>query len=152
MRQLMAQFPGAHLAASLQHAVLRLAEMVQPLLHEQVQRQRQPRQPVAQNAVVDIAATGEITGQRRRPLPRLPPAARVLIIAVGQRLAAGQPQSLDQKQRQQSSSDALRQIEAKAAETCEPVGHRDQSGFFQSKRRFSFRHQPAVNNQASAAL
>ena len=110
--------PGLH------HAVLGLAEQVQPALGQKVQRQRQSGQPVGQNAVVDVAAGGVVAGQRRGLLPGLAPAARILVVGVGQRLAAGQPESLHQKKRQHPRRDALRQIEAKAAKHAKPVGHR----------------------------
>jgi hypothetical protein len=34
-----------------------------------------------------------------------------------------EPEPLEKKKRQQSRRDALREVEAKAANSCEPVGH-----------------------------
>ena len=45
--------------------VFRLAEVVEAFFDQQVQRERQAGQPVGENAVVDIAATGKVAGQRR---------------------------------------------------------------------------------------
>ena len=107
----------------LHHAILRLAHEIEPALGEKIQRQRKPGQPVGQNAVVNVAAGGVVAGQRRRLLPGFAPAARVLVIDVRQCLAADEPESLHEKERQQARRDALRQIEAKAAEGLKPVGH-----------------------------
>ena len=114
---------AAQLALRLHHPVFGLAEVVQPALGQQIQRQRQPGQPVGQNPVVNVAATGKVAGQLRGPLPHLAPAARILVIAIGERLAAGEPQPLDEKHSQQPRRNALRQIEAKAAKESKPVGH-----------------------------
>jgi len=91
--QLVSQFPGAQLRACvrLHHAIFRLTQPVQPALGQQVQGQRQPGQPVAQDSIVNIAAGGVVAGQGGRPLPGLAPAPRILVIAVAQRLMAGQP-------------------------------------------------------------
>ena len=135
MRHLMAQFPGAQLLTShhdedlspdpLHHPVFGLAEEIECALGQQIQSQRQPREPVGQNAVVNVAAGGVVAGQRRGLFPGFAPAARVLVVAVRQRLAAGEPKSLQEKQRQQPRRDALRQIEAKAAKHAKPKGHRE---------------------------
>jgi len=125
MRHLVTQFPCAHFVATacLHNAIFWLAEVVQPALHGEVHRKRKASQTISQNSVMDVAATGVIAGKRRRPLPRLTTAPRVLIVAVGQRLVAGEPESLNQKSQQKSGRDALREIEAKASKDSEPVGH-----------------------------
>ena len=88
MRHLVAQLPCADFAACLNDAVFGLAEMVEPLLGKKIQSERQSCQPVGQNAVVNVAAGGEVAGQRRWPLPGFAPAACVLVILVCERLAA----------------------------------------------------------------
>ena len=78
----------------LHYAILRLAREIEPALGQKIQRERKPRQPVRQNAVVNVAAGGVVAGQRRRLFPGFASAARVLIINVCQRLAADEPESL----------------------------------------------------------
>ena len=124
----MTQLPSAQLAAPLlHHPVLRLAQQIEPALGQKIQRQRESRQPVGQYAVMNVAAGGVVAGQGRRLLPGFAPAARVLVIEVRQCLPADQPESLHEKERQQSRRDALRQIEAKAAKHAKSVGHYDPS-------------------------
>jgi hypothetical protein len=57
-----------------------------------------------------------------------------LVIAVRQRLVAREPETLEEKKRQQSRRDALRLIEAKTAKTGKPWSHLGQRERFQSKR------------------
>lgn len=122
----MAQFPGVERAIGLSDPFFRLSNEVKPSLGQQIKRKGQSRKAVGQNAVVNIAAGGEVPGQGRRFLPHFPSASCVLVVAVGERLVPGEPQALDEKKSQKSSRNTLRQIEAKAAEAREPVGHHDQ--------------------------
>ena len=108
--------------------------MIQALLEQEVERERQPCQTVGQNAIMDIATAGKVAGQGRRPLPHLASATGILVVAIRQRLAAGEPQSLEEKHGQQSRRNTLRQIEAKAAKDTSTKGHRVQRSIFQSKR------------------
>ncbi len=108
---------------SLHKVVFRLADQIQRPLGQQIQRQRQPGQPVTQNAVVNIAAGGVVAGQRLRPLPGLASAAGILVVAIGQRLPPDQPKPLNEKKRQQTRRNALRKIELEAANPVQPKGH-----------------------------
>ena len=107
--------------------------MVEGALGGKVEREREAGQAVGEDTVVDIAATGKVSGQGRRLLPHLAPTAGVLVVTVRERLTAGEPQPLRQEEQQQPCGDALRQVEAKAAKTGEPVSHHDEQGRFQSK-------------------
>ncbi len=89
MRHLMAQLPGTELAALLlRDAVFGFAQQIEGAFRKQVQGQRQSGQPVRQDAVVNVAAGGKVAGQGRGLFPGFAPAARVLVIAVGERLPA----------------------------------------------------------------
>jgi hypothetical protein len=70
VRHLMAQFPRAQLAALCTTRFFRLAEEIEPALDQKIQRERQPGQPVGQNAVMNVAAGGVVAGQGRRLAPR----------------------------------------------------------------------------------
>ncbi len=94
MGKLVAQFPGVDFAACLHYAVFGLAEAVKAALDKQVERERQASEPISENAVVDIAAGGEVTGQRRGLLPRLAATAGVLVVTVRERLAADEEKTL----------------------------------------------------------
>jgi len=134
MRKLVAELPRAYFATLLHYLVFGFAKPVHCPLCGEIQSQRQSCKTIAQNAIMYVAAGGEVTGQRRRPFPHLATAAGVLVVAIGEGLVSGKPQSLDQKHHQQSGCDALRQIEAKTAEDAKPVSHSVQSNVFQSKR------------------
>ena len=124
MRHLMAHFPGAQLiAAGLYCAVFGLAEVVHSAFHGKIERERKSRQSISQNTVVDVAAARVVASQGRWPFPGFTTAARILVIAVSQRLMACEPESLNQKRQQKPRRDALREIEAKASKDSEPVGH-----------------------------
>ena len=75
---------------------------------------------------MDVAAGGEVAGQRRGLFPDLAAAARVLVVAVAKVLMRDEPEALDEKDRQQGRRDALRQIEMEAAKAGKPVGHHDE--------------------------
>ena len=81
-----------------------------------LESERQPGHAIGQNSVVNIAATGEVARNGRRPLPHLPPAARVLVIAFGQRGARNLPNALAQQQKQKQGGNLLRAVEAEAAQ------------------------------------
>ena len=53
------------LAGGLHHAVFRLAEQVESALGEEIQRERKAGGPVGEDAVVNVAAGGEVSGQGR---------------------------------------------------------------------------------------
>ena len=108
---------------SLDHAILWLAQQIESALGQKIESERKPGQPVRQNAVVNVAAGGVVAGQGRWLFPGFASAARVLVIDVRQCLAADEPESLHEKEGQQSRRDPLRQIESKAAEGLKPVGH-----------------------------
>ena len=127
MSYLMTKFPGTELTGLLHHAVFGLAKVIEPALGEQVEAQGEPSEPVGKNAVVDIATGGVVADQRRRPFPGFAATSRVLVIEVSQRLAAGEPKSLEEKKRQQRCRNALRQIEAKSAKNAKPVSHYDRA-------------------------
>jgi len=73
---------------------------------------------------VNIPAGGVVAGNGGGTLPHLAPAASVLIVAIAESLASGEPEALQEKQREQHRRYALRKIEAKAANPCEAMGHR----------------------------
>ena len=134
MSELVAQFPDAELLdTGLHHAVFWFAEAVEAALDEQVQGERKPGGAIGQDAVVDVAAGGEVAREGRRLLPDLASAASVLVVAVAERLMRDKPESLDEKDRKQPRRDALRQIEMEAAETGKPVGHHDNESNPKSK-------------------
>jgi len=81
----------------LNHPIFRLAKVVKAALRKQVQRQRQAGQPVTENAIVNIAASGVVAGQGGRPLPGLTPATRILVVAIAERLVLRKPETLDEK-------------------------------------------------------
>ena len=128
MGHLVAEFPGARLAALLLHdAILWTAKEIESALEEQVESERKPGKAIGQNAVVDVAAGGVVAGERRGLFPGFAAAAGVLVIAVGQRLAADEPKSLEEKGCQECGRDPLREIEAKAAKHAKAMGHYVQS-------------------------
>jgi len=94
-------------------------------LGEKIEREGKAGGAVGEDAVVNVAAGGEVSGQRRGLLPDFAPAACVLIIGVGQVLTRDQPEALDEKNCEERRRYALRQIEVETAETGEPVGHHD---------------------------
>src|ERR1035437_1828809 len=100
---------------------------------------------------MDVAAGGEITGQRGRPLPHLASAARILVVAIAECLVGGEPQSLHEEKGQHYRRDALRQVEMKAAKTSKPVSHRFQKGTFQFKRRNPGEDEGTVMLESAAA-
>jgi len=90
MRDLMAKFPGADRAPSfLEDAIFRLAKEVDGALSEEVEGERKAGEAVGEDAVVNVAAGGEVAGQRRGFLPGLAAAARILVVVTGQRLPPG---------------------------------------------------------------
>ena len=123
MCELMAKLPGVDFASRLHHAIFGFAENIEGALGKQIQREGQACQTIRQDAVADVAAGREIAGQRRGLLPCLASATRVLVVAIGERLAAGDPQALPQKQQQESGGDALRKVETETAKAGKPVGH-----------------------------
>jgi len=128
MRHLMAQFPGAQLAAGILYdAILWTAKEIESTLDEEIEGERKPGEAVGQNAVVDVAAGGVVASERRGIFPGFAAAAGVLIVAVGQRLPADEPKPLQQEGRQECCRDALRQIEAEAAKHAKAVSHHVQS-------------------------
>ena len=128
MGHLMAQFPGAQLAALLLHdAILGAAKEIESALEEQVEGERKAGEAIGQNAVVNVAAGGVVAGERRGFFPGFAAAAGVLVIAVGQRLPADEPKSLEEKSCQECCRDVLREIEAKAAKHTKAMGHYVQS-------------------------
>ena len=123
----------AALACGLHDAFFGLAEQVEAALGEEIEREGKAGGAPGEDAVVNVAATGEVSDEGRGLLPHLAPAARVLIVAVGQVLARDQPEALDEKNGEQHRRDALRQVEMESAEAGEPVGHHDQESKYQSK-------------------
>ena len=124
---LMAELPGAELAARLLNdAIFGAAKKVESAVDEEVESERKSGEAVGENAVVNVAAGGVVAGEGRRPFPGFAAATRVLIVAIGQRLAAYDPESLEEKSCQQCRRDALREIEAKAAKHTEAMGHQVQ--------------------------
>jgi hypothetical protein len=100
--QFVPHLPGAGIAA---------------LAHDQaLHRERQSGHAIGEHAIVNVAATCEVAGDGRRPLPHLPAATRVLIITLGERRPGDLPQALTEQQKQQQSGDLLRAVEAEAAE------------------------------------
>ena len=123
VRKLVAELPGAESAFGLDDAIFGTAEVVEAALEEEVQGEREAGEAVGEDAVVDVAAGGEVAGEGGRPLPYFAAAAGILVVAVGEGLAGSEPEALGEKEGEQNSGDALRPIEAEAAEAGEPVGH-----------------------------
>src|SRR5258708_6824433 len=127
MGELVAQLPRAQLSnAGLHNAVLGFAEQVERTLDEKIQSDRKPGGPIGEDAVVNVAAGGEVAREGRGLFPNLASAAGVLVVAVAERLMGDEPEALEEKNRKQHRRDALRQIEMEAAETGKPVGHHDE--------------------------
>jgi len=121
---LMAEFPGAELAAwLLNDAIFGSAKEIESALEEKIESERKPGEAIGENAVVDVAAGGVVAGKRRGLFPGFAPATGVLVIAVGQRLAADEPKTLEEKSCQECCRDPLRDIEAKAAKHAKAVSH-----------------------------
>ena len=120
----MAKFPSTEVGGAvrafglLNDAILGLAKMVQAPFRQNVESQREAGEAVGEYAIVNIAAGSEVAGQRRRTLPHFAPATRILVVAIGERLAAREPKTLDENR-----GNALRQIETKAANHAKPEGH-----------------------------
>jgi len=103
--------------------VFRFAEGIERALDEKIQGERETCEAVGKDAVVNVATCGVIAGDGRGPLPGFAAAARVLIVAISECLAADKPKALKEEERKQSGRDTLRQVEAEAAKDSEPVGH-----------------------------
>ena len=74
-----------------------------PLAQKRIVRAaRQAGKPVGKHAVMDVPAAGVVAGQRRGMLPHFPAAAGVLVVAVAQRLAVGEPQALCKEQQKKA--------------------------------------------------
>ncbi len=140
MGELVTEFPEAQLSRSgltgcLHDPVFRFAEQIEAALDEQVEGERQTGSAIGEDAVVDVAAGGEVAGQGRGLLPHLAAAARVLVVAVGEGLVGDEPEALDEEGCEQRRRDALGQIESKTAEAGKPVGHHDRERKTQCKWR-----------------
>ena len=72
-----------------------------------------------------VAAGGVVAGEGRWLFPGFAAATGVLIVAIGEGLVSDDPETLEKKEGQHQSRDALREIEAKAAKDAKPVGHYD---------------------------
>ena len=89
MGHLMAEFPGAELAALLLNdAIFGSAKEIESALEEKIESERKPGEAIGENAVVDVAAGGVVAGKRRGLFPGFAAATGELVIAVGQRLPA----------------------------------------------------------------
>lgn len=63
MGHLVAEFPGTQRAAGfLHHAVFGLSEQIEGALGEEVQREREAGEAVAENAIANVAAGGIVAG------------------------------------------------------------------------------------------
>lgn len=124
MSHLMTEFPGrGGNVERLDDLIFWLAEIVGEAFVFQIEGKRKAGQTIGEDTIVDITATGEITGERGGVLPHFTSAARVLVVALGERLVSCQPETLHKKQQEQPSGDALGQVEAKAAKSRETKGH-----------------------------
>src|SRR5487761_1231110 len=77
-------------------------------------RQRESGDAIGKCSIADIAAGGQISGQRRRAFPKLATATRVRIVHTGQRLSMNHPQTLQGKYAQHGSSQHLRFVDFKS--------------------------------------
>ncbi len=125
MGQLVAEFPGADFAATLNDAVFRLAEVIETALGEEIEGERQAGEAIGENAVVNVAAGGVVAGERRWALPGFAAAARVLVVAIAEGLMGGEPEALAEEKREQPRRDPLGKIEVEAADPAERMGHDD---------------------------
>src|SRR5580658_6036010 len=116
MRELMAELPGTERLrrAGLNNAIFGLAEDVKGALGQQVERERQTGETISEDAIANITAGGEVADDRRGLLPGFTAAARVLIVAIGERLAACDPKSLAEKKQQENGGHALRKVETES--------------------------------------
>ena len=122
-----AQFGGALPRIGLHDTIFRLAEMIETTLDEKIDRERKAGDPVGEDAIVDIAAGGVVTGEGGRLLPSLASASRVLIVAVREGLMSGDPKALRQKKSKQDRRDALREVEVEAAKAGESMSHQGEA-------------------------
>ena len=102
MGELVAEFPEAQLSrggltGGLHDPVFGLAEQIEAALDEEVEGKRQAGGAIGEDAVVDVAAGGEVAGQGRGLLPHLAAAAGVLVVAVGEGLAGDEPEALERE-------------------------------------------------------
>ena len=84
-------------ARILHDAILGIAKKIEPALEEEIEGERKAGEAVGENAVVNVAAGGVVAGEGRRLFPGFAAAAGVLVVAVGKRLAAYEPESLEEK-------------------------------------------------------
>jgi hypothetical protein len=115
----------------LHHAIFGLPKVVKAALGEQIERKRETGDAVGEHSIVDVAATGVIAGERRRPLPHFAAAARVLVVAIAQRLVRREPESLREEREEHDGCDTLRQIEMKAAKASKAMSHHEMGSLTQ---------------------
>ena len=98
MGHLMAELPGAELdAALLNDTIFRIAKKIECPVDEEIECERESGEPVGENAIVNVAAGGVVAGEGRGLFPGFAAAAGVLVVAVGEGLAAYDPESLEEK-------------------------------------------------------
>ena len=116
MRELMAKLPGAKRLGGtrLNNAIFGLAEDVEGALGQKVERKRQTREAIGKDAVAYVAARGEVACDGRGLLPGFSAAARVLIVAIGERLTAGDPKPLAEEEQKENGGHALRKVETES--------------------------------------
>ena len=72
-------------------------------------RERQAGDAVGEGAVaVEVAAGGEVSGERRRAFPHLAAAAGEAVVGGGELLVADDPQALAEEEEEQKRGEALR--------------------------------------------
>ncbi len=128
MRELVAKFPRTDFAILLKDPVFGLSQMIESTLREEVQREGKTGEAIGENAVVNIAAGCVVAGQSRWALPGLASAARILVVAIAERLMGGEPQALCQEKGKQSRRNPLGKIEMEAANPAKRKGHEDRTG------------------------
>ncbi len=79
-----------------------------------LQGERQAGDAIPQGAVVDIAAAGEVSGERIWLLPHLPAAAGEIVVPRCEGLPMKYPEALRQEQEQQQGRELLGTLELKA--------------------------------------
>ena len=116
--QLMARLPcGAVQRAAGIEAVGGSAQVVGGEEGEALEGEGKAGDAVGEGAVaVQVAAGGEVSGERRRPLPHLTAAGGESVIGGGELLVAGDPQAFAEEKEEKERSEALRTADVDARE------------------------------------